>query len=93
MKAVSEAQLTTVEEVRAHPRVARLTPVAQATNAGLKAFLRKHLYYTDVLVRERDLSSRRVAELFQFFVAHPDRLPEGSARSRFTGRSATTLRG
>ena len=30
-----------------------------------------------MLVRERDLSSRRVAELFQFFVAHPDRLPEG----------------
>ena len=77
LDAAAAARLQTVADVRAHARVARLTPVAQETNAGLKAFLRKHLYYTDVLVRERDLSSRRIAELFRFFIAHPDRLPEG----------------
>jgi len=77
LDAVSQAGLQTVADVRAHERVARLTPAAQATNSGLKAFLRKHLYYTDVLVTERNQSSRRVAELFQFFIAHPDRLPDG----------------
>jgi dGTPase len=77
LDAAGAAGLGTVADVRAHARVARLTPVAQDTNAGLKAFLRRHLYYTDVLVKERELSSRRVAELFQFFLAHPDRLPEG----------------
>jgi dGTPase len=75
--AVSSAGLQAVDDVRAHARVAKLTPGAQETNAGLKAFLRKRLYYTELLVKERELSSGRIAELFQFFIAHPDRLPEG----------------
>jgi dGTPase len=75
--AATTAGLETVADVRAHARVARLTPVARDTNSGLKTFLREHLYYTDVLVQEREQSSHRVAELFHFFLTHPDRLPEG----------------
>jgi len=75
--AAEAARLQTVEDVRSHARVAKLLPAAQEINAGLKKFLHQHLYYSDVLVQERELNRLRVAELFQFFIAHPDRLPEG----------------
>lgn len=66
-----------IDDVRQAQRVARLSADAQQTNTGLKDFLRRHLYYSDVLVAERDESRQRVAELFGFFMNSPHRLPEG----------------
>jgi dGTPase len=77
VEAAAQSGVRAVQDVRAQPRLAKLSSGAQETNAGLKSFLRKRLYYTDVLAGEREIARRRVAELFQFFIRHPERLPEG----------------
>jgi len=76
-QAAEEAGLADVEAVRRHPvRVARLRTPAAETNAALKRFLRQSVYYSPLLAEERDRSAAMIAELFEHFVRHPDRLPE-----------------
>jgi dGTPase len=58
-----------------------LTGAAAETNAALKVFLRKHVYFSEALAAERGRSVEAVAELFQFFLDHPDKLPEGYQES------------
>jgi dGTPase len=55
----------------------RFSCLAAETNAALKRFLRSHIYFSEPLVAERRRSASAVAELFQFFMQNPDRLPEG----------------
>ena len=76
-KAAAQAGLATVDDVRRHPgRVARLAEPAAGTNAALKQFLRERVYFSPVLAEERDRSAAMIAELFDHFVRHPERLPE-----------------
>lgn len=65
-----------VEDVRAAERIACLTPPARTLSADLKRFLKAHLYYSETLAEERRYARVRIAELFQFFLHHPERLPE-----------------
>jgi dGTPase len=66
------------EEVRVQPaRLASFTAEAAALAGDLKAFLRRRVYYSAPLVEERRHSAAMIAELFGFFLRHPDRLPEG----------------
>jgi dGTPase len=75
-EAVTRAGVKNVEDVRRHPaRLACFTGSAAETNAALKRFLRERVYSSDVLAGERRRSSAMLAELFQFFMDHPDRLP------------------
>ena len=65
------------EEVRALPeRLAAFTAEAAEIAGGLKEFLRKRVYYSAPLVEERRHSSAMLGELFDYFLHHPDRLPE-----------------
>jgi dGTPase len=74
--AAVEAKLRDVEDVRRHPaRIARLAPEAGSAGAGLKAFLHANLYSAPALLEERVRVTTRLAELFRFFLDHPDRLP------------------
>ncbi len=67
-----------IHDVRnASERLVKMTPEATETNTALKTFLRTHVYFSEALVAERRRSSQAIAELFQFFVDHPDRLPDG----------------
>jgi dGTPase len=76
--AAAAVDCASVSAVRNSPdRLAKLTPAAAQTNAALKTFLRTHVYYSEALVAERSRSVEAVAELFQFFLDHPDRLPDG----------------
>ncbi len=76
------AGIASVNEVRSSPvRLARFTESAQETNASLKRFLKKKLYLSDVLGLERSSSAGLIAELFQFFLDHPERLPESYSES------------
>lgn len=73
-----------VDAVRhAGERLARYTPDTADTNAQLKHVLRAHVYSSEMVVAERQRSTARVAELFDFLLDHPDVLPvnylEGSA--------------
>ncbi|MCC6363892.1 MAG: dNTP triphosphohydrolase [Bryobacterales bacterium] len=65
-----------VEDVRRHPtRLAGLATEGEAVNASLKGFLHARVYSTDDLRAERLRSTAAIAQLFQFFLDHPGRLP------------------
>lgn len=67
-----------VQAVREWPqRLAGLTSPATETNAALKVFLRSRVYYSEALAAERRRSVQEIAELFEFFLRNPGRLPEG----------------
>jgi dGTPase len=72
----SEAGMETVEDVRRHPaRLAALTPETETANRDLKRFLHRRVYTAPALRQERDRAAAMIAELFDFFVEHPERLP------------------
>jgi dGTPase len=78
---VRQAGVEGVDEVRAFPeRLAAFTEEAQATSASLKRFLYANVYASPVLGGNRERSMAMVAELFQFYVQCPDRLPHPYAK-------------
>ena len=71
-----------LDEIRKSPcRLATFTATALETNAALKRFLRRKVYLSELLGVERTHSAKMISELFQFFLDHPDRLPENYAES------------
>ncbi|HYL36010.1 MAG TPA: dNTP triphosphohydrolase [Bryobacteraceae bacterium] len=63
--------------VREHPRrLAVFTPDAEATNRQLKQFLHHAVYFSDPMVEERRRSAIQIAELFDFYLRDPEKLPE-----------------
>ncbi len=73
---VSRAEgVRNAEEVRARPRLTAFTPPATDATCQLKALLYKHVYSTDVLCEERRRSSAMIAELFEYFLEDPRRMP------------------
>jgi dGTPase len=76
-EAAVAAGVTDHEEVRKHPRrLAAFTPAAQATDRALKQFLHHAVYFSGPMVEERRRSAAMIAQLFEFYVTHPDKLPE-----------------
>jgi dGTPase len=72
-----EAAVQDVQEVRAVPhRLAAFAPAAAETSRALKQFLYRSVYASPQLTEDRGRSMSTVAELFQFFCLHPDRLPQ-----------------
>jgi dGTPase len=70
----------TVEDVRAWPaRLAAFTPETQTANRDLKQFLHGHVYSAPDLCAARSRSAAMIAELFDFFLEHPERLPAAHA--------------
>ncbi|HWQ52203.1 MAG TPA: dNTP triphosphohydrolase [Bryobacteraceae bacterium] len=63
------------DDVRNLPRLAAFTPATAAATADLKRFLFARVYSSPVLCQDRDRSTAMIAELFGYFVEHPDRLP------------------
>jgi dGTPase len=82
-EAAAQSGAESIDDVRRHSvRLARLTDRSAATNAALKRFLRTRVYYADALVAERMRSAESIAELFQFFLDHPEALPDHDLRDR-----------
>jgi dGTPase len=78
--AAAAAGVRDFAEVRLHPtRLACYTPDAARLNSALKSFLHERVYASDVLAAERRKSARMMAELFEFFLAHPDQFPAAYA--------------
>jgi dGTPase len=76
----AEAGAGSMDEVRAWPsRIAGLTAPEAATSVELKRFLYSRVYASPELVAERGRSMGMIGELFEFFLAVPDRLPPGYA--------------
>jgi dGTPase len=69
--------LESVDEVRLFPRrLATFTPESAELNRQLKALLHTKVYEAPVLTLGRSRSVAMVGELFQFFLAHPDQMPQ-----------------
>ncbi|MGA2576483.1 MAG: dGTP triphosphohydrolase [Bryobacteraceae bacterium] len=76
VRRASEAGLETVEDVRRHPaRLAAFTPETETANRDLKRFLHRRVYTAPALREERDRAAGMIAELFEFFVEQPERMP------------------
>jgi len=72
----SEAAAGSVEDVRRHPaRLAAFTPETETANRDLKRFLHRRVYTSPALREERDRAAAMIAELFDFFLERPERLP------------------
>lgn len=71
------AGVETVEDVRRFPRrLATLLPDARRTGLELKRFLRQRVYLSKALNTERERNVRMIGELFAYFEADPQRLPD-----------------
>jgi dGTPase len=83
---ISDARVHTADDVRHLPaRLAGFSaPLAEA-NAQLKGFLRRNLYDHPNIAEERDRSVGALDQLFRFFLAHPESLPEQYANQARTG--------
>lgn len=76
--AAAEAGVETVDDIREFERrLARFSPQAKQVNDQLRAFLVKHLYTHPDLERDREAAVRKLEELFQFLLAHPERVSAG----------------
>jgi dGTPase len=76
VRRASEAGIENVEDVRRHPeRVAAFTPETETANRDLKRFLHRRVYTAPALREERDRAGAMIAELFEFFLEDPERLP------------------
>ena len=75
--AARDAAVQQQDEVRECPRrIASFTPAAQDTARALKKFLYENVYSSPALDEGRVQSMAMMAELFAFFLDHPERLPE-----------------
>jgi dGTPase len=71
------AGVGSTEDVRRHRvRLAGFTPEAQATNSELKRLLHDRVYFSRELADERSRCARMIAELFEWYLEDPQRLPE-----------------
>ena len=76
VRRASEAGVESVEDVRRYARrLAAFTPETETANHDLKRFLHRRVYTAPDLCRERDRAAAMIAELFDFFLENPERLP------------------
>jgi len=82
LEAAAQAEVSSVADVRNYPRrLATFTPASQATNRELKQFLHHQVYYSELMMDERRRSARMLAELFEFYLANPAKLPPNYVES------------
>ncbi len=82
IEAADGAGVADPDQVREHSRrLACFTAPSEATNHSLKQFLHKVVYYSEPMATERRQSAAMIAELFEFWVAHPEKLPENYVES------------
>ncbi len=75
--AAAAAGVADSNAVREHPRrLAVFTAHAQATDRALKQFLHHTVYFSEPMAEERRRSAAMIAELFDYYLAHPGKLPE-----------------
>ncbi|MGH9665981.1 MAG: HD domain-containing protein, partial [Bryobacteraceae bacterium] len=76
-QAATAAGVEQVDDVRRFPRrLASFLPGISETTGQLRAMLRRDVYLSKVVATERRDSTVKIARLFDFFLAHPDKLPE-----------------
>lgn len=80
--AAKDSGVETVDDVRAFPkRLATFTPDTTALARQLKTFLAGRVYNSSRLHGERKRSTAKIERLFEYFLLHPDRLPDSFRKS------------
>lgn len=70
-----------VEEIRRWPRrLAGFSPRLAAENASLRKFLAERLYSHPAIVTDRERSVEALGQLFEFYVGHPEAMPDQYAQ-------------
>jgi dGTPase len=74
---ISASGAKDTEDIRRLPkRLAEFTPSVAKTNNELKRFLYRQLYDHPAIVEERDRSVNALEQLFRYYLAHPESMPE-----------------
>ncbi|HEY6248897.1 MAG TPA: deoxyguanosinetriphosphate triphosphohydrolase [Candidatus Angelobacter sp.] len=75
---IAAGRVDSVAAVRRYPeRLAAFTPQAECDRKRIKEFLYKHVYYSPILMADKERSEQVVAEIFDFFMKMPEELPAG----------------
>lgn len=65
-----------LDDIRGCPRrLAGLSPAIEAERRQTKEFLHRNLYFTPALEPEKQAAERIITELFELWMAHPEKLP------------------
>jgi dGTPase len=78
--AIAASHVKSVEDVRRAPRrLAGFSASMAAENTALKKFLLARLYNHPAIVGDRERSVEALAQLFDFYVDHPEAMPKAHA--------------
>ena len=78
---IAKAGVQSADEVRLHHRaLVQYSPVRRAQNLELRKYLYRHLYFSPQVDEANTRAVRILAELFKFYVAHPQEIGEQSRR-------------
>src|SRR4051812_14877637 len=73
---VAAAKIKTLDDVRnLRERLVDFSGETEAHRRQAKQFLYSQLYYSPELKRDKEQSARVIAEMFNFWLAHPEKLP------------------
>jgi len=73
---IKAAGITSLEDVRVCAnRIAALSPEIELERRQTKSFLYRNLYFSPALEPEKDDAERIIAELFDLWMKHPEKLP------------------
>ena len=76
-EAARQAGVSSLQQVRSYPqRLARFSESMEKQRRQAKDFLHARLYFSPDLMPEKEMAERIVTELFAFWTAHPEALPE-----------------
>jgi dGTPase len=74
---IKAAGIRCLDDVRAHPqRLATFSAAVEEERRGTKEFLYQNLYFSAALEPEKDDAERVIRELFEFWMAKPESLPQ-----------------
>jgi dGTPase len=80
--AAAAAHVETIDDIRLLDiRLAVMTPEAKAVNEELRALLVAHLYSHPALVQDREQAVAKLSRLFEYLIAHPERVSPGYRES------------
>jgi dGTPase len=78
VQAAGAAGVQTLEDLRElDHRLARLSPEASEINKQMRYLLINFVYANEGLINERKVAQQRLGQLFEFLMAHPERVSAG----------------
>jgi dGTPase len=86
---IADANIKILDEVRQAPqRLASFSESVEAERKEAKQFLYSNLYYSPELKRDKEQSEQVIAQMFQFWLAHPEKLPASYREQADSGKSS-----